>query len=75
MTVVAGLTSAAEARGVDGRADRRSGGLSPAGEQAPDLALLDHTGESRYLSKFWTGGPALLMFWRHFGCGCGVDIA
>jgi hypothetical protein len=21
----------------------------------------------------WAGGPALLLFWRHWGCGCGTD--
>lgn len=41
------------------------------GARAPDLELADHTGRVRRLSEFWTGAPALLMFWRHFGCGCG----
>ncbi|MDW3218246.1 MAG: peroxiredoxin-like family protein [Acidimicrobiales bacterium] len=45
------------------------------GTPAPDLVLADHTGASRSLSEFWAVGPALLMFWRHFGCGCGVDRA
>lgn len=45
------------------------------GSVAPDLTLLDHTGESRLLSDFWSGQPALLMFWRHFGCPCGFDRA
>lgn len=45
------------------------------GAPAPDLTLLDDEGEQRRLSEFWTGQPALLMFWRHFGCGCGVDRA
>ncbi len=45
------------------------------GAQAPDLTLLDDGGRQRRLSEFWTGQPALLMFWRHFGCGCGVDRA
>jgi hypothetical protein len=43
--------------------------------KAPDLALADHTGKKRLLSEFWAGQPALLMFWRHFGCGCGVARA
>jgi len=47
----------------------------PSGAKAPDLALADHTGQERLLSEFWAGQPALLMFWRHFGCGCGVARA
>ncbi|MGB1755155.1 MAG: redoxin domain-containing protein, partial [Candidatus Thalassarchaeaceae archaeon] len=43
--------------------------------RAPDLELLDHTGSLRKLSSFWSDGPALIMFWRHFGCGCGLDRA
>lgn len=42
---------------------------------APDLTLLDHTGRERTLSEFWADGPALVMFWRHFGCGCGFERA
>jgi len=42
---------------------------------APDLRLLDHTGRERTLSEFWADGPALVMFWRHFGCGCGFERA
>lgn len=26
----------------------------------------------RRLSEFWEAGPALVMFWRHYGCGCGI---
>jgi peroxiredoxin len=47
----------------------------PTGSRAPDLFLDDHTGQARRLSEFWTGQPALLMFWRHFGCGCGFARA
>jgi peroxiredoxin len=45
------------------------------GSRAPDLALPDETGTLRQLSEFWQSGPALLVFWRHFGCGCGADRA
>jgi peroxiredoxin len=45
------------------------------GTEAPDLVLPDHTGVNRSLSEFWADEPVLLMFWRHFGCGCGVDRA
>lgn len=45
------------------------------GEPAPDLELRDTTGTVRRFSEFWAGGPALLLFWRHFGCGCGIERA
>ena len=45
------------------------------GTAAPDLVLPDHTGVKRLLSEFWADQPVLLMFWRHFGCGCGIDRA
>jgi peroxiredoxin len=45
------------------------------GAEAPDFILADHTGQPRALSEFWSTSPALLMFWRHFGCGCGVARA
>jgi peroxiredoxin len=51
------------------------GPVLQAGTDAPDLVLLDHNGTERSLSEFWDGQPALLMFWRHFGCGCGFDRA
>jgi len=41
-----------------------------AGDPAPDLVLPDATGTARHLSEFWTDGPALLIFVRHFGCSC-----
>ena len=59
---------------VAGPGERRSKLLDP-GVSAPDLELLDHTGTPRQLSSFWSDGPALIMFWRHFGCGCGLDRA
>lgn len=42
------------------------------GREAPDAELLDDSGEIRRLSEFWSQSKVLLMFWRHFGCGCGV---
>lgn len=45
------------------------------GTVAPDLVLADHTGTDRSLSEFWADQVVLLMFWRHFGCSCGVDRA
>jgi len=45
------------------------------GDAAPDFDLLDHEGHERPLSAYWNGQPALVLFWRHYGCGCGVDRA
>lgn len=44
------------------------------GDPAPDVTLIDaHTGRERALSSLWAAEPAVLLFWRHFGCGCGRD--
>ncbi len=45
------------------------------GDPAPDIRLEDSSGRQSKLSKFWKRKPALLLFWRHFGCGCGVGRA
>lgn len=45
------------------------------GDPAPDLELLDQDGQSVSLSSFWGDQPALVIFWRHFGCGCGLERA
>ena len=45
------------------------------GDQAPDFEVPDSTGRSRSLSESWRERPALLIFWRHFGCGCGLARA
>ena len=45
------------------------------GAAAPDLTLQDDSGAMVRLSDFWSAGPALLMFWRHFGCTCGMERA
>ncbi len=46
-----------------------------AGDPAPDLELEDAEGRRVRLSEFWRDRPALLLFWRHYGCGCGMDRA
>ena len=79
MTVtVDGLLAAAERKWLgnwtDGPTEPLGAGL-PLGSTAPDLAMLDETGATRQLSEFWADGPALIMFRRHFGCGCGVARA
>ena len=45
------------------------------GDQAPDFKLPDASGEILKLSDFWAESPALILFWRHYGCGCGIDRA
>ena len=45
------------------------------GDAAPDLELQDSTGAPRRLSASWHGQPALLLFWRHYGCSCGRERA
>jgi len=49
--------------------------LLQVGDRAPDATLLDQTGRPRHLSDWWMDGPTLLIFWRHFGCGCGIERA
>ncbi len=45
------------------------------GDTAPDFELLDSTGKTVQLRDFWGDGPALLLFWRHYGCSCGIERA
>jgi peroxiredoxin len=46
------------------------------GDLAPDLELLEaRSGDQTRLSRLWADRPALLLFWRHFGCSCGRDRA
>ena len=76
MTSLQELTSAAEtewlSRWTTGPTEGDLADL-PSGSAAPDLLLPDHTGRERRLSEYWSGQPALLMFWRHFACGCGFE--
>ncbi len=46
-----------------------------AGDAAPDLVLHDASGNTCHLRDAWRDGPALLLFWRHYGCSCGRDRA
>ena len=45
------------------------------GDEAPDFELEDSSGNAVRLRDFWSASPALLLFWRHYGCGCGIDRA
>lgn len=44
-------------------------------DPAPNFELLDSTGKLVSLKNFWQDKPALILFWRHYGCGCGMDRA
>lgn len=45
------------------------------GDPAPTAELPDHEGRPYRLEATWAAGPALILFWRHFGCSCGMDRA
>jgi peroxiredoxin len=45
------------------------------GDPAPDLELLASSGKPTRLRDAWDGKPALLLFWRHYGCSCGRERA
>jgi len=45
------------------------------GDTAPDFELSDSSGTSVHLGDFWRERPALVLFWRQFGCGCGLQRA
>lgn len=45
------------------------------GDPAPDVTLADHVDNEVPLSSLWVQRPLLLLFWRHFGCSCGIDRA
>jgi len=45
------------------------------GDPAPDVVLLDLSGDEFCLRDTWRDGPALIIFLRHFGCSCAVDRA
>lgn len=45
------------------------------GDAAPDADLMAIDGSSVRLADTWGAGPALILFWRHFGCSCGMDRA
>jgi peroxiredoxin len=46
-----------------------------AGDAAPSLWMRDQRGNSIELASLWRNRPALLVFWRHFGCGAGFQRA
>lgn len=61
-------------RWTEGPTEPQGSGLAR-GDTAPSRALRAETGAMVHLDSLWSQGPALIMFWRHFGCSCGVDRA
>jgi peroxiredoxin len=45
------------------------------GDPAPDFEMEDSTGAKVRLSDYWRSAPVLLLFWRHYGCSCGMRRA
>ena len=74
------LTEAAEQRWkaawAQGPTRLRWAGAPPQiGDLAPDATLSDHDDNEVLVSSLWAQRPLLLLFWRHFGCSCGIDRA
>ncbi len=69
------LTMSAERRWLDSWTAGPTHEGTPArrGEQAPDVDLIAEDGSTVRLSEQWSSDPALIMLWRHLGCGCGVE--
>jgi peroxiredoxin len=53
---------------VEGRPLRR-------GDRAPDVEVLGDDGSATRLGAIWEAAPALILLWRHLGCGCGLERA
>jgi len=45
------------------------------GDAAPQFVLPDQTGTEISLAELIAEQSTLLVFWRHFGCGCGFERA
>lgn len=45
------------------------------GDAAPDVMLTSEDGAPFALRTAWSKGPAVLIFLRHFGCGCAWERA
>lgn len=45
------------------------------GDKAPIFTLQDSRGNPVTLSDLWQDRPLLLLFWRQYGCGCGMERA
>ena len=42
-------------------------------DRAPDVEVIAEDGSVVSLSDVWADSLALVMLWRHLGCGCGLD--
>lgn len=75
MDEIGALTHAAERRWLENwtAGPTHEGTPVRRGEQAPDLELTGESGERVMLSSKWAERPALVMLWRHLGCGCGIE--
>ncbi len=51
---------------IEGRPLRR-------GDMAPNVTVFNEENSRVDLSTTWSSQPALVMLWRHLGCGCGLD--
>lgn len=45
------------------------------GDRAPDVEVFAVDGSPVRLSSVWADAPALVLLWRHLGCGCGLERA
>lgn len=45
------------------------------GDKAPDVQVIDADGNPVSLASVWAESPALVLLWRHLGCGCGTERA
>jgi peroxiredoxin len=69
------LVMSAEHRWMDGWLEGPSLEGSPLqrGAGAPEVEVISSDGTPTLISTFWADAPALVMLWRHLGCGCGLD--
>ena len=45
------------------------------GDRAPEVEVMDSDGHPISLATVWAQQPALVLLWRHLGCGCGMERA
>ena len=69
------MTMAAEQRWLDNwvAGPNLEGDPVRRGQLAPDIELTAEDGSRVMLSTHWSAKPALVMLWRHLGCGCGIE--
>ncbi len=53
---------------IEGRPLRR-------GDAVPSVTLFGQDGSEHQLDEAWANKPALVLLWRHLGCGCGRERA